>query len=189
MRRERVPLSVQTLDNNTHLGQISYLKAATIFDQRASSDLHPTIMRVLIPLVVLFGLLLGFLSVWIWLDAFPARQSSPVALSVSDTECARRTRLRVPLKRPLKEDTGYAFVAEVNFAVGDGVEAPTRSMVVTCEDGIILGPAHSSHEDIRKIGKGRFSHWGATLYFSTSDNTDPNLNKRAYEVGTLQPAH
>lgn len=46
-----------------------------------------------------------------------------------------------------------------------------------------LLPAHSPHADIRAEGKGRWSHWGSnTIYFSTSDNSDPRTNGRTYRV-------
>ena len=48
------------------------------------------------------------------------------------------------------------------------------------ENGLLLGAAHSAHEDIRSQGGGRFSHWYDYLYFSTSDGTDPRVNGRAY---------
>jgi hypothetical protein len=41
---------------------------------------------------------------------------------------------------------------------------------------------HSLHEDIRRRGTGRFSHWGDCIYFSTSDGSDPNLNGRLYRL-------
>jgi pectate lyase len=44
----------------------------------------------------------------------------------------------------------------------------------------MLGLAHSLHADIIAHGKGRFSHWGTSVYFSASDNTDPNQNGRTY---------
>ncbi len=56
------------------------------------------------------------------------------------------------------------------------------SPVVLHEDGLPLGPAHCSHDDIRTLGKGRYSHWGPALYFSSSDNTDPNENGRTYSI-------
>jgi hypothetical protein len=48
------------------------------------------------------------------------------------------------------------------------------------ENGLLLGPAHALHADILSQGGGRFSHWNNSLYFSTSDGTDPRLNGRAY---------
>jgi hypothetical protein len=52
------------------------------------------------------------------------------------------------------------------------------------ENGLLLGPAHSIHADIRSQGHGRFSHWDNALYFSTSDGTDPRVNGRAYVATT-----
>jgi len=61
-------------------------------------------------------------------------------------------------------------------------DASGRSAITLFEDGLPLGPAHVSHDDIRTLGKGRYSHWGEALYFSTSDDTDPNTNGRVYSV-------
>ena len=58
-----------------------------------------------------------------------------------------------------------------------------HSDLVLLEDGKPLGPAHSPHVDIRNEGRGRYSHWGArTIYFSTSDNSDPTANGREYKA-------
>jgi len=58
-----------------------------------------------------------------------------------------------------------------------------HSDLVLLEDGKPLGPAHSAHVDIRNEGRGRYSHWGArTIYFSTSDNSDPTANGREYKA-------
>lgn len=57
-----------------------------------------------------------------------------------------------------------------------------RSTIRVLEDGQYLGPSGVSHDDVRTLGRGRFSHWGHKLYFSTSDNTDPNTNGRTYSV-------
>jgi hypothetical protein len=48
------------------------------------------------------------------------------------------------------------------------------------EDDRVLGPGQALHDDIRRHGAGRYSHWERTLYFSTSDNSDPNANGRSY---------
>src|ERR1700733_7951883 len=50
----------------------------------------------------------------------------------------------------------------------DTVECSTRSPVLLCEDGKLLGPAHSLHQDVRKLGRGRYSHWREFLLFSAS---------------------
>ena len=50
------------------------------------------------------------------------------------------------------------------------------------EDGRPLGPGHSLHQDIAIQGQGRYSHWENRLWFSTSDNSDPNNNGRTYSL-------
>lgn len=65
---------------------------------------------------------------------------------------------------------------------GDTAQLPKASRLILLEDGQIIGPAHTIHEDIRKLGGGCYSHWGNDLYFSTSDNSDPNKNGRRYSI-------
>src|SRR5205085_9295433 len=67
-------------------------------------------------------------------------------------------------------------------------EAPSSSRLRLCEDGRRLGPVHSEHAAIASAGHGRYSHWGDTLYFSTIDGSDPNINGRRYTVSIMPPA-
>ncbi|HWZ36526.1 MAG TPA: hypothetical protein VNW51_10220 [Mucilaginibacter sp.] len=81
----------------------------------------------------------------------------------------------------LRSDGGYAYHISYPLPVtGDSNTSPTVSTMHLYENGVELGPAHSVHQDIRDYGKGRFSHWGTTLYFSASDNTNPATNGRVY---------
>ncbi|UVO39197.1 glycosyltransferase [Bradyrhizobium arachidis] len=66
------------------------------------------------------------------------------------------------------------------FAAGDDEHHPARSALELFEDGVPLGPAHALHEEIEKLGEGRFSHWGRNLMFSSSDGQDPRHNGRRY---------
>ena len=66
-----------------------------------------------------------------------------------------------------------------NAEVRDGQR---RSPVFIFEDDQQLALPHSLHDDIRRRGGGRFSHWGANIYFSTSDGSDPNRNGRRYRL-------
>lgn len=60
---------------------------------------------------------------------------------------------------------------------------PDRSPLRLLEDGKPLGPPHSLHQRIREEGQGRYSHWAENvLFFSTSDNSDPNENGREYMI-------
>jgi len=65
---------------------------------------------------------------------------------------------------------------------GDSEEDYCRSTLQLFEDGVELGPGHAVHADIRATGGGTFSHWGRTLFFSTSDGSDPRRNGRVYTV-------
>jgi len=60
------------------------------------------------------------------------------------------------------------------------------SRVRVLEDGVLLGPHAASHDSIRDEGMGAYSHWGPSLWFSTSDNSDPNTNGRTYTVLQLE---
>lgn len=71
---------------------------------------------------------------------------------------------------------------------GDRVDSAHRSTLRLFEDERELGPGHSIHDEIRKKGGGRFSHWGRALYFSTSDGSDPLTNGRRYTALFETPA-
>jgi hypothetical protein len=70
----------------------------------------------------------------------------------------------------------------------DSGDHPTRSPFVIYEGDKPLGPAHSVHTDIAKLGHGRFSHWtGIGFIFSSSDGTDPRINGRVYRPVRVPP--
>ena len=86
-------------------------------------------------------------------------------------------------------DSGFAYVAPVAIKppfgfriVGDGFSNFTASSLRLMENGRLLGPGHSAHDDIRSRGNGHYSHWRTQLYFSASDSTDPRSNGRRYSV-------
>jgi hypothetical protein len=127
--------------------------------------LKSTLSKILGGLVVIavsFGITLFFLQ----------RSSRVVADCESDELIA--------LKPPFGSYGGKAFVAAFQVPDGDSNEQPTRSTMVLCEDQKRLGPGHTSHNDIRAKGLGRYSHWGFDVVFSSSDNSDPNTNHRRY---------
>jgi hypothetical protein len=94
---------------------------------------------------------------------------------------------KVRLMPPFREFLNSKFAVISNdrafFEVADTADDTTRSDVVIYEDGKPLGPAHSTHADVANTGLGRFSHWRfshSIFLFSSSDNTDPRTNDRAY---------
>jgi hypothetical protein len=90
----------------------------------------------------------------------------------------------VALAGPFSRSDGVAWVQKEFSEPGDG-PGTTGSRLVLCEGDSQLGPARSLHRDIANFGEGRYSHWGNNIIFSTSDNSDPNRNGRAYR--TVQP--
>lgn len=78
-------------------------------------------------------------------------------------------------------DEGFCYkIYGVSDGASDTESQPAASQLRIFENGKELGPSHSFHADIRKTGKGRFSHWSSILYFSTSDNSNPKTNGRTY---------
>jgi hypothetical protein len=86
----------------------------------------------------------------------------------------------VRLQPPFRREDRHCYLAPVPADWPS--DAQGLSGVLLLEDGEPLGPAHCSHDDIRTLGKGRYSHWGTCLYFSSSDHTDPNSNGRVYSL-------
>jgi hypothetical protein len=72
-------------------------------------------------------------------------------------------------------------IAKLLDGLADSTDSNERSPVLLYKGDRRLGPAHSSHGDIARLGGGRYSHWlGQGFVFSTSDNSDPNTNGRVY---------
>ena len=94
---------------------------------------------------------------------------------------------KIVLERPFREflNSEFAVIAIDTMFSGsaDSADNNDRSNVDLYEDGKLLGPAHSVHADIGKLGQGRFSHWRlnySVFLFSSSDNSDPRTNGRNY---------
>jgi pectate lyase len=85
----------------------------------------------------------------------------------------------IPLTTGISHEQGFAYTLLLTFD-------PSVRAIKVYEDGKELGPADSLHDDIRNKGQGRYSQWpspgGSTLYFSASDNSDPNTNGKKYEL-------
>ena len=84
----------------------------------------------------------------------------------------------------MSHETGKCYLIALPEAVGesDDNDHPARSTLVMLENGKPLKSAHAIHGDIRKLGDGRYSHWGHHVMFSSSDGTDPRTNGRKYTI-------
>ncbi len=78
----------------------------------------------------------------------------------------------------IDHDTGHCFLAPVHPGLVS--DADGKSWLVLLEDGRPLPRPHASHDEVRRIGRGAYSHWNEALYFSTTDNSDPRTNGRVY---------
>jgi 2-polyprenyl-3-methyl-5-hydroxy-6-metoxy-1,4-benzoquinol methylase len=83
----------------------------------------------------------------------------------------------------ITQEGGSCFVCDLETVeLRDDVDHPAASVIHVYENGLLLGPPHASHDEIRRSGGGRYSHWKGRLYFSSSDGSDPRVNGRRYEV-------
>lgn len=77
-------------------------------------------------------------------------------------------------------EQGNCFISPVpSYLISD---QEGLSKLVLIEDGVPLSNGHASHDDIRTKGAGRYSHWGAHIYFAASDNSNPASNGKVYEI-------
>jgi 2-polyprenyl-3-methyl-5-hydroxy-6-metoxy-1,4-benzoquinol methylase len=88
------------------------------------------------------------------------------------------------LERPFVNPRGQMWAKHIPdlAASADREGDDRRSKVFIFEAGRQLDQPHAIHDSIAQTGMGRFSHWGPSIYFSSSDNTDPNVNGRSYEL-------
>jgi hypothetical protein len=115
---------------------------------------------------------------WLKLSYVP-----PVISKIEPKVAGTKSLLRRPFVRFLNSDFGVIAKDTIFAGLADSVDNNQRSPIEIYEDDRRVGPAHSSHADVAKIGRGRFSHWrndGVIFVFSSSDNSDPQTNGRAY---------
>ena len=79
-------------------------------------------------------------------------------------------------------EPGFAFVANIPGSRGDASLDAEASRLRLFEGELELGPPHTTHLTIHGVGEGAFSHWGTSLYFSSSDGSDPRTNGKTYVV-------
>ena len=122
----------------------------------------------------------------------PTRRLALIALAgllAAAGGAERRETRRVLLPNAaFHHELGYCHTAGVDFGEDGDRESGNTSQLLLYEDGKPLGPAHALHADIRRLGRGRYSHWTRNgLYMSASDNSDPRTNGRKYEVVSANP--
>jgi 2-polyprenyl-3-methyl-5-hydroxy-6-metoxy-1,4-benzoquinol methylase len=123
--------------------------------------------------------------------AVPDEQNRILIAGVDEEEAALRKSLfhvvageMQLLSQPYASVNGKAWLKNIPewAEVGDRVGDDRRSSLFVFENGRQLPFPHAPHVEIDRIGRGRFSHWEDSLYFSTRDDTDPNTNGHSYCV-------
>lgn len=107
-------------------------------------------------------------------------EASPVETSAGETTSTAPATAKPLNMSRVTASSGNEYQIFDWFGVGGDTQWSKSSPLKIFENGREIGPAHSSRSDIAAHGKGRFSHWGNNLYFSSSDNTDPRTNGRKY---------
>jgi hypothetical protein len=125
--------------------------------------------------------LVGVAALVIWL-LYSASAPWLKRYAIPADACARWSADGVRLERPFLRETGHGYVVPLSQLrqQSDDSTHGTRSEAILCEGEKVLGPPHGLHDDIRSKGNGLYSLWSGVLYFSTSDNSDPNQNGRPY---------
>jgi FkbM family methyltransferase len=102
---------------------------------------------------------------------------------LADLAQGRSTLDCITLTGPFRRELGHCWTIACEERIPDGDGGTSQdSSILVLEDDQPMGPAHVLHDDIRGVGRGRYSHWGRQLYLSASDNSDPNHNGRVYRV-------
>lgn len=88
--------------------------------------------------------------------------------------------VRLPLI-DIRPERGLCYTARIPLLTPNERD-DRRTGLRLFEDEVELTQAARPHAEIRELGGGRFSHWGPTLYFSSSDGSDPASNGRRYTI-------
>ena len=89
------------------------------------------------------------------------------------------------LERPFRHDGGNAFIAVLPPEI-PAKAAGSDYFIVLQEDGADLGPAESPHQTVRDVGKGTYSIWGNSVWFSSANNEDCERNGRQYAIWLIE---
>ena len=90
---------------------------------------------------------------------------------------------RSPPAQPFNHDRGHSWIWEAPDLApwADNTSPSHRTSPVFLFEGETQLPwPHAIHEDLKTIGQGRFSHWKESVYFSSLDNSDPNVGKERF---------
>ena len=81
---------------------------------------------------------------------------------------------------------GFLYTCKIEIS-DIGLKYKNKNNFILYENNIPIGKSEKDHEKIKNIGGGLYCFWTSnTLYFSTSDNTDPRYNNRIYSIDKIE---
>jgi len=85
------------------------------------------------------------------------------------------------LSSSFSKESGFCYMVQLPDAILNEIKN-SKTKTTVLEDGIKLPHPNELHDNIRKIGQGRYSIWHDTLYLSSSDNSNPIWNNKKYQL-------
>src|ERR1700689_622339 len=90
------------------------------------------------------------------------------------------SRLVIPIHDGFKFEEIRKEVGHCNIApIPPGLDI---SVLELWENDRRLGPGNTLHDEVRTLGSGRYHIGPRSVYFSSSDGTDAQINQRTYEL-------
>lgn len=129
------------------------------------------LIGLLLALRILHGSVVTLMSVGMWRDALCAAPPGG-----GEALCE----VRYPLT-DIRPERGMCHLARIPL-LSPNERDDGKTGLRLFEDEVELMQWARPHAEIRELGGGRFSHWGGTLYFSSSDGTSPRENGRRYTI-------
>ncbi|MBI5849894.1 MAG: asparagine synthase (glutamine-hydrolyzing) [Planctomycetes bacterium] len=115
-----------------------------------------------------------------------------LALDACDSLASRFVRPRDAtdvhrFRRPFAHDGGAGWIVSLQRLRVPRAKLREGWTAVVLEDGRELPLRDAVHEDVRRLGGGRHSVWEDHVWFSATDNSNPNTNGRSYALLLVPP--
>ncbi len=121
------------------------------------------------------------------LPVFGVRPQQPLRVEAAPRESGPAIRSMPIDAATIRHAGGHCYNVDLPLSAFGPGEVPAGEIPASVvENGKLLGPPAQLHDLIRLRGRGRYSLWNSqtnnsiTLFFSSSDNTDPRSNGRTY---------
>jgi len=93
--------------------------------------------------------------------------------------------VRAPPDSSFRNEHGHIWswhVPDLAPLADNAGKGDQSSPVCLFENGVQLPMPHALHDEIARVGRGRFSHWGEMVYFSSLTNANPNQDRGRFRL-------